>query len=88
MKKLPRYPLVPAAMLGRLAISKDHQGQGLGGELIADALCRSLRADLACHALLVEAIDDAAVRFYKHHQFIAFAGKPNILFLPLIGLAL
>ena len=41
-KKLPRYPLVPATLLGRLAVDKDHQGKGLGEFLLMDALHRSL----------------------------------------------
>ena len=86
IKKLPRYPLVPAAMLGRLAVSEDHHGKGIGGELIANAVLRSIRSDLACYAILVDAIDERAVRFYRHHQFTPFAEKPNTLFLPLAGL--
>jgi hypothetical protein len=45
-KKLPRYPVVPAALLGRLAVSRRYRGQGLGGILLADALKRTARAEL------------------------------------------
>jgi len=38
VKKLPRYPVVPAVLLGRLAMARHYQGQGLGGILLADAL--------------------------------------------------
>ena len=40
-KKLPKYPQVPATLLGRLAISREHQGQKLGRLLLMDALRRS-----------------------------------------------
>ena len=40
-KKLPKYPLIPATLLGRLAVSREHQGQKLGTLLLMDALRRS-----------------------------------------------
>jgi hypothetical protein len=52
VKKLPRYPVMPAVLLGRLAVSRNyHQGQGLGGVLLADALKRTgvRRARCVCH---------------------------------------
>jgi len=62
-KKLPRYPVVPAALLGRLAVSRNYQGRGLGGILLADALKRTARAELGVFAMLVDAKDEAAQRF-------------------------
>lgn len=82
-KKLPRYPSIPCARLGRLAVSVDHRGKGLGGALLFDALKRSIEADLAAFAMIVDAKDDAAAEFYRHHGFIEFAEKPKALFLPL-----
>lgn len=38
VKKLPRYPVAPAVLLGRLAVARQYQDQGLGGILLADAL--------------------------------------------------
>jgi hypothetical protein len=55
----------------------------LGGVLLADALTRALRADIAAYALLVDAKDAAAAAFYQHHGFLAFASQPLTLFLPL-----
>ena len=55
VKKLPRYPVVPAALLGRLAVNSSHQGQGLGGVLVADALRRTARTELGVFAMLVDA---------------------------------
>src|ERR1700693_1638983 len=36
--KLPRYPLVPATLIGRLAVSAAFRGQGVGELLLMDAL--------------------------------------------------
>lgn len=81
-KKLPRYPSVPAVRMGRLAVDQTFKGQGLGGALLADALERAARSEIAAYALMVDAIDDIAVAFYKHHGFIALPDSPMALFLP------
>lgn len=82
-KKLPRYLCVPAARLGRLAVSNDYKGQGLGGALIYDAFEKAIRSELVAFAMIVDAKDDEAVSFYQHHGFISFDNTPNTLFLPL-----
>src|SRR5262245_50923842 len=68
-KKLPRYPVVPAALLGRLAIAEHFQGKGLGAALLVDALLRTARTELGVFAMLVDAKDEAAQRFYEKHGF-------------------
>lgn len=82
-KKLPRYPTVPTVRMGRLAVDQEFQGQGLGGALLADALDRAARSEIAAFALMVDAKDEAAVAFYRHHGFIALPDSPLTLFLPL-----
>jgi ribosomal protein S18 acetylase RimI-like enzyme len=82
-KKLPRYPTVPAVRMGRLAVDQAFRGQGLGGALLADALARAARAEIAAYALMVDAKDEAAAAFYRHHGLIALPDSPNTLFLPL-----
>ncbi len=82
-KKLPRYPTVPAVRMGRLAVDQAYKGQGLGGALLADALDRSLRSEIAAYALLVDAKDAYAAAFYAHHGFVALPDSPLSLFLPL-----
>ncbi len=82
-KKLPRYPTVPAVRMGRLAVDKGFKGQGLGGALLADALGRAARSEVAAYALMVDAKDDTAASFYRHHGFIALPDSPRTLFLPL-----
>ena len=83
-KRLPRYPTVPAVRIGRLAADRRYHGQGLGGLLLADALDRAIRSEIVCHAAIVDAKDDDALGFYRHHGFLSFAGEPRTLFLPLV----
>lgn len=82
-KKLPRYPTVPAVRMGRLAVDQAFKGQGLGGALLADALDRAARSEIAAYALMVDAKDEPAAAFYRHHGFIALPDSPRTLFLPL-----
>lgn len=82
-KKLPRYPTVPAIRMGRLAVDQTFKGQGLGGALLADALDRAARAEIAAFAMMVDAKDEMAAAFYLHHGFIALPDSPLTLFLPL-----
>lgn len=82
-KKLPRYPSVPAVRMGRLAVDQDFKGRGLGGALLADALDRALRAEIAAYAFIVDAKDETAAAFYRHHGFTALPSQPMTLFLPL-----
>jgi ribosomal protein S18 acetylase RimI-like enzyme len=81
-KKLPRYPTVPAIRMGRLAVDQEFKGQGLGGALLADALDRAVRSEIAAFALIVDAKDEAATAFYRHHGFIALPDSLS-MFLPL-----
>jgi ribosomal protein S18 acetylase RimI-like enzyme len=82
-KKLPRYPSVPAVRMGRLAVDLAFKGKGLDGALLADALDRAARAEIAAFALVVDAKDQTAEAFYRHHGFIALPDSPLTLFLPL-----
>lgn len=82
-KKLPRYPTVPTVRMGRLAVDEGFKGRGLGGALLADALDRAVRSEIAAYALMVDAKDEAAAAFYRHHGFIALPDSPRTLFLPL-----
>lgn len=79
-KKLPRYPSVPAVRLGRLAVDQNFQGQGLGGALLADALDRAIRPEIAACAMVVNAKDDRAAMFYHHHGFIILPTAKMTLF--------
>jgi GNAT superfamily N-acetyltransferase len=56
---------VPVVVLGRLAIARSHQGQGLGRALFQDAARRVMHAaeQIGVRALLVHALSDAARAF-------------------------
>lgn len=83
IKRLPRYPTLPAVRIGRLAVDRRFQGRGLGGALLADAIRRTLQAPPAAYTILVDAKNDRAVAFYQHHGFRSLASQPRTLFLPL-----
>lgn len=82
-RKLPRYPLVPATLLGRLAIDRRHQGKGYRRFLLADALYWALRSEIASFAVVVEAKDENAERFYLRESFLPFPDQPRKLFRPM-----
>ena len=86
-RRLPRYPLVPATLLGRLAVDRQHQGKGYGRILLADPLFRALRSEIASFAVVVDAKDDAARRFYERESFLSFPDRPTTLFLPMADIA-
>lgn len=81
-RRLSRYPLLSAALIGRLAVAEPHKGQRLGAALIVDAVMRTVRAEPSIFALIVDAKDEAVVRFYTHLGFRAFTSRPMSLFLP------
>jgi predicted GNAT family N-acyltransferase len=71
-KHIPRYPLVSATLLGRLAVHEQLHGQGLGAILLAEALRKSYEnADVVGSSMVVvDAIDERAAKFYAAHGFI------------------
>jgi GNAT superfamily N-acetyltransferase len=83
VRKLPRYPWVPATLLGRLAVDRRQQGKGYGRFLLADALYRAARSEIASFAVIVEAKDESARRFYERESFLPFPHHPMKLFRPL-----
>ncbi len=82
-KKLPHYP-VPVALLGRLAVDRTFQGQGLGSILLVDACKRVAAASetLAVAALVVDAKSPTAAAVYRHFGFIELPGQPGRWMLP------
>lgn len=67
----PRYPVVPAVLLARLAVDISWQGRGLGERLLADAVRRVIAATghIAVVLLVVDAVDENAAAFYEHYGF-------------------
>lgn len=83
-KELPRYPNIPATLLGRLGVSLDFPSRGIGELLLLDAFHRVLEntRDIGSAVLAVDAKDDAARSFYLHHDFIPLPAHPGRLFYP------
>ena len=86
-KKLPRYPVVPSARLGRLAIDVRHQGKKLGAALLSNAVVRALRSDIAAHMMVIEAKSEIAAAFSMHHGFRRDPQDPLRLYAPLAVLS-
>jgi GNAT superfamily N-acetyltransferase len=71
-KHIPRYPMVSATLLGRLAVAAEFQGRGVGGILLAKALAKAYESadQVGSSMVVVDAIDERAARFYAAHGFI------------------
>ena len=71
-KHIPRYPLVSATLIGRLAVARERQGHGLGAVLLASALRKAhlSAASVGSSMVVVDALDEAAARFYVAHGFV------------------
>lgn len=84
-KKFPRYPAVPATLLGRLARHEAAKGQGLGELLLMHALHSALKMSeqVASAAIVTDAKDQRAVDFYKHYGFIDLPKAERRLFIPM-----
>jgi GNAT superfamily N-acetyltransferase len=82
-------PSLPIMLIGRLAVDKRYQDQGLGKALLKDALQRILHAakEVGARAVLVHAIDDEAVAFYARYGFKIFPPGSKTLYLPIEEIA-
>jgi GNAT superfamily N-acetyltransferase len=71
-KHIPRYPLVSATLVGRLAVAMSRHRQGLGALLLADALQRAFvsAGSVGSSMLVVDALDGATAAFYEAHGFV------------------
>jgi GNAT superfamily N-acetyltransferase len=80
---------IPVAVLGRLAVHADWQGQGIGSGLLKDAIVRTMRLaeEMGIRALLAHALHDKAKQFYLHHGFIASPIDPLIVMINIAKLA-
>lgn len=88
-KKLPKYPIVGVSLIGRLAVALDYRGYGWGKLLIMDALYKSFQVSktTGCFAVIVDAIDDEAVKFYQRFEFQSFPDQPYKLFRTMTNIA-
>lgn len=82
-RKLPRYPRLPATLLGRLA--RDERFPGTGSLLLMDALVRAHQksTEIASLAVVADAKDEAALLFYRKFGFAQLGSDPNRVFLPM-----
>lgn len=83
LKKLPRYPRLPATLLGRLA--RDARFPGTGHLLLMDALARAFRqsAQIASLAVVADAKNEVAVNFYRRFGFAQLGHSTHRVFLPM-----
>lgn len=84
-KSLPRYPLLPATILGRLAVDDRQKGKRFGELMLLDALQKALNAStqVASLAVIAEALDETALSFYLKYGFQQFRQEPMKLYLPM-----
>ena len=86
-RKLPRR--VPGIRLGRLAVDRSVQGQGLGELLLMDAIKRAqlVLEHVGVHALFVDAKDTRAAAFYRKYGFRPLPSTPLTLVLVIAGMS-
>jgi GNAT superfamily N-acetyltransferase len=82
-KALPRYPAVPAVLMGRLAVATAVQGRQLGRAMLAHAIEYVATSNIGAYAIVIDAKDDRAQRFYERHGFAGLIDQPCRLILPL-----
>jgi predicted GNAT family N-acyltransferase len=84
-KRLPRYPLLPATLLGRLAVDLKQTGNRFGELMLIDALKKALSTTVtvASLAIVAEALDESAVKFYVKYGFQSFSQNPMKLYFPM-----
>jgi GNAT superfamily N-acetyltransferase len=87
-KHLPRYPMVSATLIGRLAVATEFQGRGLGAILLAKALAKAYESasQVGSTMVVVDAINARATRFYAAHGFIQLPESMRLI-LPLRTIA-
>ncbi|XWK88511.1 MAG: hypothetical protein U7127_00145 [Phormidium sp.] len=86
---MPRYPLLPATLLGRLAVDRTQQNNHLGELILIDSLKKALlaTAQVASLAVIAEALNERATNFYQKYGFQPFKQEPMKLYLPMKSVA-
>lgn len=80
--RLPRYPTVPAVLIGWLGRDHSYAGFGLGEALLFDAIKTVAEAPIGAHAIFADAIDGKAAAFYAAFGFMPLTDRSNTLYLP------
>lgn len=80
-KHVPRYPLVSATLMGRLAVSEARQGERLDAMLLADAVQRACASasTVGSSMLVVDAIDERAAAFYAANGFVRLPDSARLV---------
>lgn len=75
---------IPCYLVARLALHRDLHGNRLGSQLLASALTRAAAGsrDLGGRYVIMDAIDDTAANFYRHHGFQPIPTNERRLLLP------
>jgi GNAT superfamily N-acetyltransferase len=80
-KKLPRHGVLGATLIGRLAVDLKYARQGVGALMVAHAITQSLNENPAASiAVLVDALNDDAVRFYQKLSFTLLPDRGRTMF--------
>ena len=74
-KKIPRYEKLGAILLGRFAVAKSAQGEGLGDRLLYDAFRRAYAAEIPSVLIVTDPKDENAEEFYAKHGFRKLSAK-------------
>lgn len=84
-KKLRAYAVLPALLVGRLAVDNSLQGAGLGWLLMMHALraCLEICFQTGSMSVVVDALDEQAARFYTALGFAPIGDHPLRLHLPM-----
>lgn len=82
------YSTVPGYLLARLAVHVELRGFGYGSELLVDALTRALHAaeEGGGRLVVVDALDESAASFYRHHDFTPIKSNPGRLVLKMANI--
>lgn len=81
-KHIPRYPLVSATLIGRLAVRTERQGEGLGSILLAHTLRKAYKSAASVGSSLVvvdDAINETAASFYAAHGFVRLPESMRVI---------
>lgn len=83
--RLPRYPKIPATLIGRLAVDEEHQGDRLGEHLLLDALNKSYKRtlEMGSFAVVVDLLVEGVREFYLQYDFRALPNDKGRLFIPM-----
>ena len=79
-KKYPRNGIT-AALIGRLAIDKTKQNQGLGSLLVIDAIAKIVNSTVPCPVIIVDSKNDKAKQFYLKLGFEELSPQNSRLFM-------